>query len=190
MSLRTITVYGRTEVQVYEVSFRRCRHGRILQSFARHAVSVPLLILYFCFLPPTIPSPFLLRIFLFRFPVLHLVILLFLASVFFPVCCDEAARWEVRGSNRSMGKGFSPFYESPDRFWCPPNPSLLFIGYLDSFSGVVVGGGGVNRLGREAKNSASFNMEVKFNWSCNSTPPIRLLVFRPLLFYLLRSFLS
>ena len=42
-------------------------------------------------------------------------------------------------------------------------------------------------MGREANNSPSFSAEVKNNWSCNSTPPIRLHVFRP--FFLPSSFL-
>lgn len=62
MSLRTLTVFRETEVQVYEVSFRRCRYGRILQSITRCEVSASL-ILYCFFSLLTIPSQFLLGIY-------------------------------------------------------------------------------------------------------------------------------
>jgi len=137
-------------------------------------------------LPLTVPSPLLLRIFLFRFPV-HLFVPLFLITCFCFLSCLLLRGCEMGGTEFELqyGRGIFPFYKSPDRFWGQPSLSLLVSGVLDILFR------GVNRLGREGNNSSSFSAaEVKNNWSCNSAPPVCLHVFRPLLFYLLRSFLS
>jgi hypothetical protein len=49
----------------------------------------------------------------------------------------------------------------------PTQPSIQWLP-----GAISLGGGGVMRLGREAHQSPPSSDEVKYAWSCTSTPPI------------------
>jgi hypothetical protein len=109
VSLRTITVFGGTEVEVHGVSFRRCRHGKdsaiCCTPRSKCSTSYPVLLLpstHRCFSTSSAYFSF-------------FVFLSFISSFFYSLRMfsflfvgDEAARWAVRGLSRGMGKGFSP----------------------------------------------------------------------------------
>jgi hypothetical protein len=145
------------------------------------STSYPVLLLPSTHLSLSIPSAYF--SFSFSCPSLRSFIRFIPCLCFLSCLLRQGCEMGGTGFESQYGQGIFLFYKNAYRFWGPPSLSPLFSGYLDSFSGM-------NRLGREANNSPSFSAEVKFNWSRNSTPPIRLHVFRRLLFYLLRSFIA
>jgi hypothetical protein len=80
----------------------------------------------------------------------------------------------VWGSYPDRGKRFFCSPKRPDRLWGPP--SFLFSGYWDLFLGV-------KRSGRD-NHSPPSSANVRYEWSCTSTPPMCFHKEKLCLFYL------
>jgi hypothetical protein len=83
------------------------------------------------------------------------------------------------GSNPDRGKNFISFPNRPDRLW--DSLTFLFSGNEGSFLGVELPGNDFN-------HSPRTSTEVKNEWSCTPSPPIRLYdMFREIfIFYFLK----
>ena len=166
-------MFGGAEVQVYEASFRRCRYGRILQSVARHAVSVPLVF----FTLSSFLSPFLLHsicvfsVFVFPPFISSFFYSFYSLFLFYFLLVATRLRDGRCGVRIAVWARDFPLLQKSRPVLGPTQPQWIL--------GFFVG---VNRPGREANNSLSFSAEVKYKWSHSSTPSICLHVFRLLLF--------